>query len=58
MSESFPLVTRGFAPLRGDEWGGCAVGWWVCPVGGSRIGGGTREGLTRCSNGRENEAFR
>lgn len=33
MSESFPLVTRGFAPLRGDEWGGCAVAGGFAPLG-------------------------
>ena len=27
LGEVSSLVTRGFAPLRGDEWGGCAVGW-------------------------------
>ena len=30
LGEVSSLVTRGFAPLRGDEWSGVVICWWFC----------------------------
>lgn len=30
LGEVSSLVTRGFAPLQGDEWSGVVICWWFC----------------------------
>ena len=38
LGEVSSLVTRGFAPLRGDEWCGVVICWWFCFAGGVPVG--------------------